>query len=337
MKLKQILIWLCVTVVLLPTMSAHAVEGGSGVYSLGLVGPQAGIAPDPGAYFTYNFYYYKGDSTTRTSSSSLVQVPGTGLELPVQVNGSVQTEVEACAHIFTFTYMFDAKVLGARPGVSVWVPYVTSDLSLAGNGVMSLTGPWGNTWDFPLSGSAEPSSSGLGDITLTGKLGWQEGVMHYLATLNIYAPTGKYDKNSVVNAGRNHWAVDPMMCVTYLNEKIGLEVSGAAGLTFNFENSDTDYDSGEEFHLDLAVIQHFSEQFHLGLVGYLYKQLSSDSGPGAVDGYKGRVYACGPEIGGMIPLSDKNNLFLKARWYKEFSAKNRMEGDTVFLSASVNF
>jgi len=337
MKLNQVLIWLCVVTVLLPAMVALAVEGGSGVYTLGLVGPQAGFAPDPGGYFTYNFYYYKGDSTTQVSASGLAQIPGTGFELPAQVNGRVNSDVEACAHIFTFTYMFDSQIWGAVPGVSVWIPYVTTDLTLAGSGVLSLTGPSGNTWDFPMSGRGDVDDSGLGDMTFTSMLGWKKGLMNYLATLNLYAPTGDYDKNSLVNMGRNHWAVDPMFCVTYLNAESGFEISGAAGVTFNFENTDTDYDSGEEFHLDLAVIQHFSEQFHLGLVGYIYRQLTSDSGPDIADGFKGRVYACGPEIGGMIPLGQKHNLYLKARWYKEFSAKNRTEGDTVYFNATVNF
>lgn len=59
-----VLICLIAWAVLFPAGAAHAVEGGSGVYALGLVGPQAGIMPEPGTYVGYNLYYYKGDTTT---------------------------------------------------------------------------------------------------------------------------------------------------------------------------------------------------------------------------------------------------------------------------------
>ena len=317
--------------------AAHAVEGGSGVYALGLVGPQAGIMPDPGAYVGYNLYYYKGESTTNVAASGRVRVPGTDFELPAQLSGSVNTEAESFAHILSLTYVFDARLLGGRPGVSVFLPYVDSDLTLTGNGVLSLAGPAGGTFDIPFGGSVEPSENGIGDTTFTGMLGWHAGFLHYMATLNLYAPTGEYDKNNVVNAGRNHWAVDPMLAVTYLNENIGLELSGAAGITFNFENKDTNYESGDEFHLDLAVIQHLSEKFHFGLVGYVYEQLNGDSGSGAVEDFKGRVNAWGPMIGGAIPLGEKHCLYLKARYYDEFDAKNRLEGEVWLFTATVNF
>ena len=337
MKSKRILVCLCTWALLLPAVAAHAVEGGSGVYALGLMGPQAGIMPDPGTYVGYNLYNYKGDSTTHVSASGQVPVPGTGFELPAQLSGSVETEAESYAHIFTLTYVFDKEFLGARPGVSVWLPYVDSDLTLNGSGVLSVTGPLGNTYDIPLSGGGETGETGIGDTTFIGMLGWNAGFLNYMATLNVYAPTGKYDENNVVNVGRNHWAIEPMVAATYLHGDFGLELSAVAGITFNFENSATDYESGDEFHLELALIQHFSEKFHLGLVGYAYEQLNGDSGSGAVDSFKGRVYAWGPAIGGMIPLGEKANLYLKARWYNEFDAKNRLEGDVLLFNATVNF
>jgi hypothetical protein len=328
---------LCAGTVLYPGGPAQAVEGGSGVYALGLTGPQAGIMPDPGTYFSYNLYYYKGDATSNVSLSGKVPVPGTSFDLPAQANGNVKTEVESFAHILTITHVFEKEFLGGQPGLSVWVPYVNTDLTLTGNGVLTLTGPLGGTYNIPVSGSGEQSKNDIGDTTFIGMLGWHRGFMHYMAMLNVYAPTGEYDKNQVVNAGRNHWAIDPMGAVTYLNENIGLELSAAAGITFNMNNPDTDYQSGEEFHLDLAVIQHLSDKFHFGLVGYAYKQLSGDSGGGAPDDYKGRVYALGPVIGGMIPLWQGYNLFLKGRYYKEFDALNRMEGEACLFTAAVNF
>jgi len=328
---------LCAWAALYPGGPAQAVEGGSGVYALGFTGPQGGYVPDPGTYVGYSLYYYKGETTADVSISGKVPIPGTGFELPAQLNGSVKAEADSIAQVLTVTHVFKEEVLGGQAGISLWVPYTDTELKLSGQGVLTLTGPAGGTYQIPVSGSTEPSENGLGDIAVIGMMGWHRGFMHCMATLDVYTPTGDYDKNQIVNMGRNHWAIEPMMGVTYLNENIGLELSAVAGVTFNFENPDTDYRSGDEFHVDFAVIQHLSDKFELGLVGYAYRQLTGDSGSGAPDDYKGRVYAWGPAIGGTIPLWKKHNLYLKGRYYKEFQVSNRLEGEVFLFTASVNF
>lgn len=334
---KTLAIVACAWAALSLTGNVQAAEGGSGVYALGFISPQAGLMPEPGTYFGYNFYSYRGDSTTNVSVAGQVPVPGTGLKLPAQLTGSVKADVDSYAHLFQFTHVFEQKALGGQIGVGLTLPYVNADLDVSGNGVLTLTGPRGNTFAIPLSGRASASESGVGDLTLTGLLGWHQERMHYMAYLNVYAPTGSYDKNVAVNVGRNHWAIEPMAGVTYMNEKTGLELSGAAGITFNQRNSDTDYKSGDEFHLDLAAIQHFSEKFYLGLAGYTYRQLSADSGGGATSDYKGRVNGLGPIIGGVIPLGQKQAMFVNARYYYESSASNRLEGGTLFLTGAIKF
>lgn len=44
--------------------------------------------------------------------------------------------------------------------------------------------------------------------------------------------------------------------MTWLDPKTGLELSAAAGFTFNGENRDTDYKTGAEFHVEWAVMEH---------------------------------------------------------------------------------
>ena len=328
----------CACAALSPLDTAQAAEGGSGVYAPGFVGPQAGLMPEPGTYFSYNLYYYNGDSTTDVSVSGEVPVPGTGLSLPAQLIGSIDAEVESYAHLFTLTHVFEQTVLGGNVGLAVMLPYVDADLDLSGSGVLTLTGPGGQySLDIPLSGEASESGNGVGDMTVTGLLGWHNGRLHYMAMLNVYAPTGKYDEEQAVNMGKNHWAIEPMGALTYLNEKIGLELSGAAGITFNMKNPDTEYTSGDELHLDLAAIQHFSEKLYLGLVGYAYNQLTGDRGSGASEDYKGRVYAWGGVIGTSVPLGEKHKLFINGRYYDEFQAKNRLEGNACYLTGAVNF
>ena len=315
-----------------------ATEGGGNLYAPGYISPQAGLLPDPGTYFGYNLYWYKGDSTTNIDVSGPVQIPGTDFTAKGTLNGSIKAEVDSTAHLFSLTHVFEKKIWGGQVGISVLVPYIKADLDLTGSGTLVLTGPLSLvTVTIPLSGGIQQSESGIGDVSVSGLLGWHDGNMHYMAMLNVYAPTGEYDKSRLVNTGKNHWAIEPMGAMTYLDTTTGRELSGAAGFTFNQENSDTHYKSGTEFHLDAAAIQHFSEKLYLGLVGYAYKQITGDSGSGAVEDYKGKVYAYGAVIGSALPLGEKHKLYLNARYYHESGAENRLEGDTVFFTAAGNF
>jgi hypothetical protein len=45
-------------------------------------------------------------------------------------------------------------------------------------------------------------------------------------------------------------------------------------------NPSTNYQNGVDFHLDWGVSQFLSKQFLVGLVGYVYDQVSGDSGSG---------------------------------------------------------
>ena len=323
---------------LLSASVCHAVEGGSGVYGLGFTSPQAGLMPEPGTYGNYYFYAYKGDASANVSASTQIPIPGTELKAQLSVTGTLKVEIDpSYAHIFQLTHVFNKQLLGGTPGITLTVPYASTDLNVSGNGVLTLTGPLGNSFSTPIGGKLSSSESGLGDVIVTGMLGWHDGVMHYMGMFNVYTPTGDYDKNRIVNLGRNHWAYEPMLGITYLNPTSGRELSAAAGITFNQENPDTHYKSGNEFHLDVSAIQHFSDKFYAGLSGYAYHQLTGDSGSGATSDFKGRVYALGPIVGGTIPIGQKQNLYLKARYYKEFDAKNRLEGDAFYLSASIKF
>jgi len=71
--------------------------------------------------------------------------------------------------------------------------------------------------------------------------------------------------------------------------------SSRAGFTFNWENPDTDYTTGTEFHIEWALVQHLSKTLAVGIAGYHHQQVTGDSGAGATLGdFKGRVTALGP-------------------------------------------
>jgi len=118
---------------------------------------------------------------------------------------------------------------------------------------------------------------GLGDIIVDPFiLGWHWKNFHITAGLDVYLPTGSYDKAHLANAGRGYWTIEPVFAATYLSDS-GIEVSGKFMYDFNLKNNDTNYQSGEEFHFDYTVGYHVDKQLTLGLGGYYYLQTAKIS------------------------------------------------------------
>jgi hypothetical protein len=76
---------------------------------------------------------------------------------------------------------------------------------------------------------------------------------------------------------------------------------------------------------------------HIGAVGYLFQQITGDSGPGATLGdFKGRVVGIGPQIGFIFPAFAGYQGYLNFKAYKEFWAENRPEAWTAWITLAVS-
>src|SRR5690349_4263704 len=68
------------------------------------------------------------------------------------------------------------------------------------------------------------------------------------------------------------------------------EFSATAGMTYNFINPTTLYQSGMDAHVDVGTSWSFSDAFYVGAVGYLFNQVSPDTGGSALlGGFRSRV------------------------------------------------
>jgi hypothetical protein len=106
------------------------------------------------------------------------------------------------------------------------------------------------------------------------------------------------------------------------------------GLTYNFINPDTDYRSGVDWHLDWGVSQFVTKELQLGAVGYVYQQVTGDSGFGArLGSFESRVLGVGPQIGVMAPTKDFQT-YINLKGYWEFDHENRPEGWNLWLTLS---
>jgi len=295
------------------TNRATAAEGAAGFYLLGSTTTNAGILPPPGTYFIDYNYYYAG------STDFTLEIAGLILDGGVDAN--------AFYAIPTPLWVAPGKVLGGNIGFLMLVPIGWKDVEAGA----SLTAPGGGV----ISTNLQDEETAFGDIVPGFMLGWHHGNWHFKTHTLVNVPIGFWERGNLANIGFNRWAIDNAAAFTWLDPKIGLELSAMAGFTYNWENPTTDYKTGTEFHVEYAAVQNFSKRFALGINGYYYDQVTGDSGSGASLGsFKGRVAAIGPVMNvnfqlGKIPVS--TNL----KYFREFDVKNRLEGDAGYFQLTM--
>ncbi len=225
--------------------------------------------------------------------------------------------------LLTPTYVFTDPLWGAQASLAVTVVYGRIDVGV--NALLSGT---------PL-GSLDDSITAFGDLYPTAALRWNEGVHNYMMYTGLGVPVGSYDKTQLADIGTNHWAADVGGAYTYFDMETGYEFSVTAGLTYNFENSDTDYKNGIDGHIDWGASRFISETLNIGVAGYFYHQLSGDSGAGAILGdFKSRVNGIGPQLTYFFPVGETQGI-LSVKSYWEFEADNRVEGWNSWVIVSI--
>jgi hypothetical protein len=166
---------------------------------------------------------------------------------------------------------------------------------------------------------------------------WNIGRVHLNFFEGVAVPLGAYDADRLANTGLNYWSFDSNLAITYFHEESGTELSGVVGHIYNTENPDTDYQSGQEFHFDYMANQFVGETIAIGLHGYYHRQITGDSGTGAILGdFKAESAGVGPAILWMTQIGDRAVSF-SMKWIHEFHAENRPEGDNFYFSVSTSF
>lgn len=302
MKTARIIVSLILIVTLTAILQAPAAatESGGGAYPNGAEDFMAGALPPPGTYFINYLNYYSADKFQNTVLNDF--------------------KISAVADVLRFVHVTDQKVLGANWAMHVLVPVVYLDVHLLG---------------------AKDNRWGLGDIIFDPFiLGWHSKNFHVTTGIDIYAPTGDYDKNRLANIGRNYWTFEPVIGVTYLSDS-GIEVSGKFMYDFNTKNTDSvfgDYQSGQEFHVDYAVGYHLGKAWVFGVNGYYYQQTTDDEVNGdkfvlfGQDGFKGRAWAIGPAVS-----YSYGKMSFTLKYQNEFAVQNKPEGDKYWFKFSYVF
>src|SRR5262245_57427171 len=295
----------------LAPVAAKADNGGIGFWLPGTMGSLSAVPGQPG--MSYTFQYITLDS-----------VAGGGKAL--QNNATIVAGLHARANVGVLlpTYTSATPVLGGQ--LTVGAAAVPGAVGVDINA--TLTGPRGNT----ISGSAFDNRFTWGDVYYLGTLKWNHGVDNFMTYVFGNIPSGTYDSTRLANLSPGFVGVDFGGGYTYLNPKTGQEFTVVAGFSFNGTNTAIDYRNGIDFHADFAASQFIGKSVHAGLVGYVYQQVTGDSGTGAKLGdNKGTAIGMGPQIGFFFPAWEGYTGYLNLRGYADIYTENRPMS-TVFMA-----
>jgi hypothetical protein len=275
---------------------ASATEGGGGHYPNGAEDFMVGALPPPGTYFINYLSWYSADSFRDDNGDKLFD----------------DFDLDVVANTLRLVHVTDYKFLGANWAVHAFLPLVNVDVS------RRIAPPFDRESD---------SRFGVGDIIIDPFiLGWHGKNWHLITGLDIYVPTGAYDKNDLANIGRNYWTFEPVVAFTYLSDG-GFEVSAKLMYAFNTENNDTNYQSGQEFHMDYTLGYH-TGPWSLGIGGYYYQQTTDDelNSRTFMDGFRGRAFAIGPQV-----KYDYQNMAFTLKYQAETNVENRPDGNSLWF------
>jgi hypothetical protein len=311
------------------SQTALADEGGVSFWLPGQFGTLAAAPQQPGFSFAETFYHATVSAGADVATAREITI---GRFTPM-VNANLSGGLSAGADLVlgTGTYVFATPVLGGQASVGMTGIFARSNVDLTAT-VTGAVGPI----PFARSDMINSQVSGFGDLYPMGTLRWNEGVNNYMVYATGDLPVGAYNSSRLANIGIGHYAVDSGVGYTYFNPQTGHEFSAVTGLTYNFINPSTQYQNGVDWHLDAEVSQFVTKQIQLGMVGYVYQQVSGDSGSGdRVGPFLSRVIGVGPEIGLLFPVGNMQG-YLNFKGYAEFDQQNRPAGWNAWITFAIS-
>ncbi len=252
----------------------------AGHYVTGVEGIQAASAPPPGLYYLGYVVNYNINS-----------VDG----LPGDNTGTVS----ALANRFVWISKY--RFLGANYGAETIVPVQATSLTFNGVGVSR-------------------TARGLGDIYLGPVvLAWHGSNWDGIFALGEWLDNGSYNKTNPASIGLGYKSTMTTLGGTFYPDaakKWSLTV--LSRFEINGKQSQTGVTKGDGLSVEWGLARQIGGGKQLGLVGYLQKQTSNDSGPGTTN-LRPEKAAVGLEFD--YPILSRG-LFLKFAGYKEYTAND---------------
>lgn len=291
--------------------TTFAAEGGYSNYIPGFYGDVAlAMAIAPGFTVKNDVYYYTAESNKNIINNSL----------------AAEIDIELLYNYTSLLYKTDYKIFGGEYAVMLTAVYGGPDIEAS----FSRS----NQQLFNIS----DDSRKLGDLTFSPIiLYWNDGDYNYSFAQYIVAPTASYDSEKISNPGLNYWTFESDFSASYTNFTTGQDYSVVFGYNYNTENKDTDYQSGQELHIDVVLNQFLSETFAVGIQAFHLQQINKDDHDNNIPGsFKARATGIGPSLI-WIPETFKGDAMLTAKWIKEIDASNRLKGEHIFFTFAMSF
>jgi hypothetical protein len=309
---------------------ASADESGVSFWVPGLFGSLEAVPQQPG-WSAASIYYHT--SVSADGSVSLAREFQIG-NIPVNASAHASANINGTGDVGLFipSYVFATPVFGGQAAASLMAIYGNAGASLAGTMAGTIGGvPFGPRFDN-ISGA----TTGFGDLYPLFALRWNTGVDNYMAYVAGDVPVGDYNSQSLANIGIGHGAIDSGAGYTYFDPHGGHEFSAVLGFTYNLVDPSTQYQNGIDMHLDWAASQFLNKQVLVGVVGYLYDEVSCDGGSGDHVGcFQSRVVGVGPQLGFFFPVGTLQG-YVNIKAYGEFDAADRPFGWNTWLTLQIS-
>lgn len=276
----------------------RAVNLGASTFYDGLPPPNG-----PGLYLQQYVDYYHTERFNDASGNRIGNLPS--------------PDLDAIASISQFIYLTKLQLLKASAGWEVLATYVDADLEK--NNLLGL----------------RENMPGFSDLIIGGFLQWppmmknERPVFSHRLSLDVFLPTGKYNKNIAINPGTNTYSIEPYWAATlFLQPK--WSVSWRAHYLWSSENNDTKIQPGDVFHINfITSLEVLPQRLRIGFGGYYLKQLQNSTISGrSIPNSKEQVFALGPGI--LVEISKKFSF--KINGFSESHAKNKTQGKRVIAS-----
>ncbi|MCW8331436.1 transporter [Photobacterium sp. SDRW27] len=303
---------------------ALAEEGGSGHYTPGSLASTVDMIPAEAAFVArLNASQYDGSANSK------------GLKVPIA--GVIATDVDVETKELALHLVWNPGWEGTEEwsyAMAMSLPYVST--------TVSANIDEGERANSNTSRRVTDKNSGIGDLVLQPLMVSYAIEKYWQSDFRfaIYTPTGGYERGRLANTGKNYWTFSPALALIHIEPAIGREFSVFGGIDFNTKNTDTDYHTGTQFHIDSTFVQYvillggFSG---IGISGYWYQQLTGDSGSGATQGdFKSQALGVGPVLSYRAKWAS-TKIIAELKWLHEFETKRRYNGDTFSLKIRAEY
>ena len=310
-------IWGAITlaaVVSVPKISL-ADEGGVSFWLPGLYGSLAAVPQGAPGWSFFTFQYYTNVSAgAAVSTAREIQIGGATV---TNLNLSASLHAQADLQWVQPNYAFATPIFGGQltVGLGEFVGWQNANLAGTLSGTV-LGGPSG-----AVSGSITNSVAGFGDMYPSAALKWHDGVNNYMIYGTGDIPVGAYELDAL-GESRHRARRGRRWCRLYVSQSANrARIHGSRRPHLQFDKSEHELSEWRRLPLGLGSFAVSSKQVFVGPVGYVYDQLSCDSGSGdRVGCFKSRVLGIGPQIGYLFPIGNMQG-YLNLKAYGELTGQ----------------